>query len=43
MSQSGLYALVTDKDSLDEYIDMGTESIPEGIRRPIFEKAKKLG
>ena len=43
MSQSGLYALVTDKDSLDEYIDKGTEAIPDGIRRSIFEKAKKLG
>lgn len=43
MSQSGLYALITDKDSLDEYINKGTEDIPESVRRMVFAKAKKLG
>lgn len=43
MSQSGLYALVTDKGLLDEWVGKGGNEIPPAVRKTIMEKAKKLG
>lgn len=40
---SSLYALVTDKDLLDEYVGSGSNDIPESVRDTIVGKSKKLG
>ena len=38
-----LYALVTDKDLLDEYVGSSLNDIPESVRNTIVGKSKKLG
>ncbi len=38
-----LYALVTDKGILDEFIGKGTSEIPDSVRETIMSKAKRLG
>ena len=43
MQQGGLYALVTDKDVLDQYVGKGGTDIPTEVRKTIMENAKKLG
>ena len=40
---SALYALVTDKDTLDGYVGMGSNDLPPDVKKLIMSKAKKLG
>ena len=40
---SALYALVTDRDILDEFVGKGSGEIPDSVRETIMSKAKKLG
>ena len=40
---SSLFALVTDKDLLDEYVGSSSNDIPESVRNTIVGKSKKLG
>jgi len=41
--QSNLYAIVTEKNLLDEYVDKPSGEIPESVMKTIMEKAKKIG
>ena len=40
---SNLYAVVTSKDLLDNYIGVPSQDIPEDIMNTVMEKAKKIG
>ena len=40
---SNLYAIVTEKNLLDDYVGVPSQDIPEPVMKTIMEKAKKIG